>query len=69
MKLNYVLPNTEDSEDEEDEDEDEDEDEEDDEKPPRLETTVLCSLTPGKVRTLLIHHCLNLCLRLYTTLF
>lgn len=44
VKLNYIVPNADDSEDEE-----EDEDEED-EKPPRMETTVLCSLTPGKVR-------------------
>ena len=49
VKLTYRLPKLFDSDDEEDEDEEDEED-----KEGEATTTVLCSLTPGKVRSTLI---------------
>lgn len=46
IKLNYLIPTGEDSE----EDEEGDDDEDDEHSGQRLESTVLCSLTPGQVR-------------------
>ena len=48
VKLVYRTPGQ--GGDSDDEDEDEDEEDEDEEKPEQLSTTVLCSLTCGKVR-------------------